>query len=705
MTLLPATWRPRVRPRGHVERGRHYGRELVRLLDLPADGRVLLLDSARHRQATASLDQLARATASVPPGSSLTVVAENPRGLGRALAAGPGQVPDNPVELRPLLSALADQGFTVRRLMLPYPDRLSPRWVVDTRLFDQPDGLQLIASLVVDAVPPPPPGTLVTTNSRTAFLAALREGSAVDLADSWVIVAQHGEGDSGPSSGDALMQVAAPAAWKEHWRVDRRLSRAGSAWQIGPEVAVDTRSSGPFVLDTESAEIPIGELAEDLLAATMLRDRATGEETRRVLGDWSLASRKAIANAPNGRRPLDLSPNRFVVAESGEWLPLPQDILSLIGLPFEALAFGALARTIPRLVGRIGLPTGLEGTLSVAEAARQMLRAIDVTCGDEHVHLWHEIDAALGSTIERDHRGLEARRRAVTEASARPLWAFVFDLPLDRLSPLIADGGLAELGGRVGEKMLADKVAWVGSRASWPAGMRQSVPHDGSLVEATRDERDLRVALEERSDALELQRAALAWMNGRSATIGRSSAVARRSRRPAATDRARYRGVRAARPFDARWYLVRYPDIAAAAMDPAFHWVRFGAAEGRDPGPAFRTKAYVLSLRDALTPGENPLVHFLGTGEGGAGSGEGLDATAADAAPPPATAAAPVPGLKAVGLAIDRIVGKLSSDEEYIAAVRQDEPWLVTHRKSSAGNWASSRVAVRSVPLPTAVRP
>jgi O-antigen biosynthesis protein len=39
--------------------------------------------------------------------------------------------------------------------------------------------------------------------------------------------------------------------------------------------------------------------------------------------------------------------------------------------------------------------------------------------------------------------------------------------------------------------------------------------------------------------------------------------------------------------FDAAWYLQHYPDVAAAGADAAYHYLHFGAAEGRLPGPQF----------------------------------------------------------------------------------------------------------------------
>jgi hypothetical protein len=50
--------------------------------------------------------------------------------------------------------------------------------------------------------------------------------------------------------------------------------------------------------------------------------------------------------------------------------------------------------------------------------------------------------------------------------------------------------------------------------------------------------------------------------------------------------------------FDAQWYRKRYPDLAGTA-DPLMHFVRHGAAEGRDPSPSHPTSR---NLRAALEP-------------------------------------------------------------------------------------------------------
>ncbi|MFD2741609.1 glycosyltransferase family 2 protein [Sulfitobacter aestuarii] len=63
--------------------------------------------------------------------------------------------------------------------------------------------------------------------------------------------------------------------------------------------------------------------------------------------------------------------------------------------------------------------------------------------------------------------------------------------------------------------------------------------------------------------------------------------------------------------FDGEWYLKRYPDVEALGMDPAEHFIRFGAILQRDPGPQFNTANYLERNPEAATSGVNPLLHFM----------------------------------------------------------------------------------------------
>lgn len=74
--------------------------------------------------------------------------------------------------------------------------------------------------------------------------------------------------------------------------------------------------------------------------------------------------------------------------------------------------------------------------------------------------------------------------------------------------------------------------------------------------------------------------------------------------------------VRGSKWFDAEWYVTEYPDVANAGIDPAEHYLRHGAPEGRDPGPQFSTEAYLRKHPDLYVSGANPLLHFLRSSSG-----------------------------------------------------------------------------------------
>lgn len=66
--------------------------------------------------------------------------------------------------------------------------------------------------------------------------------------------------------------------------------------------------------------------------------------------------------------------------------------------------------------------------------------------------------------------------------------------------------------------------------------------------------------------------------------------------------------------FDRGYYLSRYPDIAAAKIDPVWHYCAAGWREGRDPSAAFDTRYYLRQNQDVAAAGINPFVHYIGNG-------------------------------------------------------------------------------------------
>lgn len=72
--------------------------------------------------------------------------------------------------------------------------------------------------------------------------------------------------------------------------------------------------------------------------------------------------------------------------------------------------------------------------------------------------------------------------------------------------------------------------------------------------------------------------------------------------------------VEAADLFDAGWYLRHNPEVVEQGLSPAQHYVRTGAARGREPGPGFDTPRYLREHPEARDAGVPPLVHHLRLG-------------------------------------------------------------------------------------------
>jgi GT2 family glycosyltransferase/glycosyltransferase involved in cell wall biosynthesis len=63
--------------------------------------------------------------------------------------------------------------------------------------------------------------------------------------------------------------------------------------------------------------------------------------------------------------------------------------------------------------------------------------------------------------------------------------------------------------------------------------------------------------------------------------------------------------------FDESYYLAHNEDVASCGMDPLFHFLRYGGAEGRKPHPLFDSSYYLARYPDVARSGMNPLLHFL----------------------------------------------------------------------------------------------
>ncbi|SEA29977.1 CDP-glycerol glycerophosphotransferase family protein [Alkalimonas amylolytica] len=66
--------------------------------------------------------------------------------------------------------------------------------------------------------------------------------------------------------------------------------------------------------------------------------------------------------------------------------------------------------------------------------------------------------------------------------------------------------------------------------------------------------------------------------------------------------------------FDANYYLQQNQDVAAAGIDPAEHFLKFGGFEGRQPSERFDPEFYLQKYEDVAESGMNPLLHFIQSG-------------------------------------------------------------------------------------------
>lgn len=78
--------------------------------------------------------------------------------------------------------------------------------------------------------------------------------------------------------------------------------------------------------------------------------------------------------------------------------------------------------------------------------------------------------------------------------------------------------------------------------------------------------------------------------------------------------------------FNESWYLAHNPDIQRSGIEPFDHVVRFGAAEGRDPGPGFQAAFYAEQNPGVFASGLSPLEHYLRVGRAAGAAPKGPDA-------------------------------------------------------------------------------
>ncbi|NHQ75152.1 hypothetical protein HAT86_11865 [Roseovarius gahaiensis] len=76
------------------------------------------------------------------------------------------------------------------------------------------------------------------------------------------------------------------------------------------------------------------------------------------------------------------------------------------------------------------------------------------------------------------------------------------------------------------------------------------------------------------------------------------------------THQSKYTAVERSPLFDAQWYAHAYPECGGPKYACA-HYLRYGAFEGHDPGPDFKTESYYAANPDVRQAGWPALAHYL----------------------------------------------------------------------------------------------
>lgn len=98
-------------------------------------------------------------------------------------------------------------------------------------------------------------------------------------------------------------------------------------------------------------------------------------------------------------------------------------------------------------------------------------------------------------------------------------------------------------------------------------------------------------------------------------TEGRAQGRAGRRPNSISEDRLLYEAGVVRRYMDVDWYISTNEDLSNAVIDPAEHYCQFGWLEGRDPSPEFSTVFYLSTNDDVFNAELNPYWHYLVEGK------------------------------------------------------------------------------------------
>jgi O-antigen biosynthesis protein len=300
----------------------------------------------------------------------------------------------------------------------------------------------------------------------------------------------------------------------------------------------------------------------------------------------------------------------------GENLPAP--ILSLFAAAASERATSQVREVYARLGGTLSLHfanEGLTGALTQKTADTQALQNEVARQSCEIEMLQQKAALQLAHAAQMETELISARRRMEELETA------VEALAAAHAENAKLDAALAEA-----RRESAEQQAALDGRAAELTAVRQNVARAEAVAAGLQRE----LSVMQHSASWRITRP-LRWMRSRLDLLARGIAglsgracrtitlrIGGRRLHDYFVTLANFKSIAASGLFDRNWYLERNPDVRSSGVNPLLHYLRHGAAEGRDPNPLFDTDWYLDQNRDVRAAGVNPLLHYLrhGAAEG-----------------------------------------------------------------------------------------
>ena len=302
---------------------------------------------------------------------------------------------------------------------------------------------------------------------------------------------------------------------------------------------------------------------------------------------------------------LDLTP--FNLIESDEGL-VPIDMEWKVD---QEISLGwATIRSITSSL-QIGVPFLQNPIRTLADVARALCSAQGLELCEDDIDEWLKLEFGLQTVVSVPRPtsdGLLSFRGALAARDDRI--AALDKLLIDRQEAVLErDGRVADLTDAISERgaqleqsreALADRDRTISERDA-------QIARSTATVAAIYASSSWRITAPSRSIG-ELVRRMRRRLRGRAERLLRERAER------LLREQAERRLIASSSVFDRSWYLKCNPDVKSTGIDPAFHYLRYGAREGRDPSPYFDSDWYLQQNPDVRKAGINPLVHYLNHG-------------------------------------------------------------------------------------------